>query len=347
MSFLNGSFRIGRLFGINIRVHILFVLWMGWNLLAAGRDWRFQLIWTGMVFGIVLVHEFGHCFGARAVGGGARNILLWPLGGLAYAEAPMRPWNQFVTVAAGPIVHPIFCAVSAAVLIRVTNTIAVVPWNPFRATGFEHLTAEWQGYVWLFFRINLWMLCFNLLPVFPFDGGQLFRVALWPILGMYRATILATQVGIAGAVLLGLLGINRREMILVAIAIFSGMTSYQHYLAARAGLVMEDFVGADRVARGPRHARGFWSRLFGRRTPARAHTSGDYLESRPPPNPNPGAWQAKQTDRARLEAELDRILQKVAERGLHSLSYVERQTLERASRERQEREREFEPHSKP
>ena len=99
MNFLGGSIRLGRFFDITIRVHVLFFLLIGYWLLT-GRDWRVELAFCAMLFGTVLVHEFGHCFGARSVGGYAHDILMWPLGGLAYAHAPMRPWPQvyFITV---------------------------------------------------------------------------------------------------------------------------------------------------------------------------------------------------------------------------------------------------------
>lgn len=336
MNFLSGSVRIGRLFGIDIRIHVLFLIWMGYNLIQAGSDWRFELARVAMVFGIVLVHEFGHCFGARAVGGDARNILLWPLGGIAYASAPMRPWPQFVTLAAGPIVHPIFCGISAAVLISTTGNPGVVSLNPFNFRGLGALDAEWQLYVWMFFQTNIILLYFNLLPIFPSDGGQLFRTALWPALGLHRATMIATQVGLGGAILLAGLGLMWRSGLLVTIAVMDGLICWQHYHAARSGLLTEEFLSADHVLREKRQARGFWARLF-KRTP-RADIPARPVEF---PNPNPGGWQAKVDEREREGAELDRILKKVSEHGVQSLSYVERQTLERITRRRQEEEQEL------
>jgi len=131
---------------------------------------------------------------------------------------------------------------------------------------------------------------------------------------------------------------------LVFIALFGGMVSFRRLQAARAGLLVEDelFTTYGNTGRYARR-RGFWARLFKRggetRRPVRPI---EFPEGRPSPNPNPGAWETKQDEQARLDAEVDRILRKVSERGVHSLSYVERQTLERATRERQERERDFE-----
>ncbi|MBU0637428.1 MAG: site-2 protease family protein [Planctomycetes bacterium] len=338
MNFLGGAVKLGRLFDVTIRVHVLFFVLMGYWLITAGAYWQSQLAFCVMLFTIVLVHEFGHCLGARAVGGYAHDILMWPLGGLAYASAPMRPWPQFVTVACGPLVNVVFCIVSAAVLMAATGTVTAVSPNPFAGPSMA-LTAEWQGYVWLFFRVNYILLCFNLLPVFPLDGGQLFRSIIWPIVGLRRATLIAAQMGIAGAILLGIWGVTGQHFIMIGIAIFGGMTSYQHLKAAQHGALAEDDHFTTHALRQQSAGKSWRERLFGgHRRPARPRPN----LPREPVNPNPGGWEAKLNEHQRLDAEVDRILRKVHDHGIQSLSYVERQALERATRERQEREREFE-----
>jgi len=89
----------------------------------------------------------------------------------------------------------------------------------------------------------------------------------------------------------------------------------------------------------PRRGGGWWSRIFKRRRRPDV--------SEPEVNPNPGGWEAKRQEEEQREAEVDRILKKVHEQGVQSLSYVERQKLEQASRERQSREREFERQNRP
>src|SRR3954471_6577071 len=97
---INWSIPLGRLFGINLRVHILFpIVALGLILRVAYRKigdvpayppgaWIDETILLTLLFGSVLLHEFGHCFGARAVNGDASDILMWPLGGLATVEVP-------------------------------------------------------------------------------------------------------------------------------------------------------------------------------------------------------------------------------------------------------------------
>jgi Zn-dependent protease len=349
MNFLGGSVRIGQLFGINLRVHMLFLIWIGWTLLNAPAGGRVEEgLFLGMLFGIVLVHELGHCFGARMVGGEAHDIMMWPLGGLAYAAAPMRPWPQFVTVAAGPAVNVLFCLLTAGAMLVATGGQLAIPINPLSARFAYFGSAplpDWIDYAVIFYRVNLFLLAFNLLPIYPLDGGQLFHAILWPFLGLRQATMVACYVGLAGAVFLGVMGLRGMGGgMLFFIALFGGFTCWQRLRMAQAGMLIED----DRfTVYEPTRRPGFFKRLFGRRGGRNRPVSPvDYSSGRPSPNPNPGAWETRMTEQQRRDAEVDRILKKVSERGVQSLSYVERQTLEQATRERQARERAFERETK-
>jgi Zn-dependent protease len=91
------------------------------------------LIWVVILFAIVLLHEFGHCFAARHEGGSAEEILMWPLGGLAYCEVPHVPRANFVTAAGGPFVNVLICIVCALALLPFQ---LLPPLNPF---NFEHV----------------------------------------------------------------------------------------------------------------------------------------------------------------------------------------------------------------
>lgn len=344
MNFLGGSFRVGELFGITIRVHMLFLIWIGFQLFQSQGGWTHELLFMGMLFGIVLVHEFGHCFGARLVGGSARNILIWPLGGLAYAQAPMRAWPQFVTVAAGPLVNVIFCVVSAMVLFAGSGGNFVPPVLPWLQTPLYErpfIEPAWFEYVYVFYYVNLWLLSFNLLPIFPLDGGQLFRTLLWPFFGLQQATVISCYAGLLGAAYFVFLwATGARGGMLVFIALFGGFTCWQMLQAARYGVLQEDSPYDSPY--GPSHdPRPWWRRMF--QLPSRSRSTP---VARPAANPNPGAWDKRQRVIEQEEAELDRILRKVSEQGMQSLSYVERQTLERITRERQSREQQFQRDSR-
>ena len=77
---------------------------------------EFCVIWVVLLFVIILLHEFGHCFAARHEGGDASEILMWPLGGLASCDIPHSPRAHFVTSAGGPLVNMAICIASALAL---------------------------------------------------------------------------------------------------------------------------------------------------------------------------------------------------------------------------------------
>src|SRR5438128_2334251 len=97
------SFPIGRLFGISVRIHFLFPLvCLGLILRVTTKGylpgaWIDMSMVLGLLFFTVLLHEFGHCFAARRVGGEANEVLLWPLGGLAACDVPHQPRAHFIT----------------------------------------------------------------------------------------------------------------------------------------------------------------------------------------------------------------------------------------------------------
>src|SRR5713226_2993271 len=57
------------------------------------------------LFLVVMLHEYGHALACRQVGGTANQIVLWPLGGVAYVDPPPRPGATLWSIAAGPLVN--------------------------------------------------------------------------------------------------------------------------------------------------------------------------------------------------------------------------------------------------
>jgi Zn-dependent protease len=113
-----------RAFGILVKLHpLFFVVTLGMFLRQVGDSTNF--VWWGdiflltvvMLFGVILLHEYGHCFGGRSVGGEATEILIWPLGGLAYVELPNQPRAHFITVLAGPMVNFVFVVCCSIVIL--------------------------------------------------------------------------------------------------------------------------------------------------------------------------------------------------------------------------------------
>jgi len=143
------------------------------------------------LFLIVLLHEFGHAFATRSTGGTSSNILLWPFGGIAFVNAPHRPGAFLWSIAAGPLVN-----------------VALVPvlWLMNHYGLWEDASRDAYEFIRMLQAINLGMLIFNLLPIYPTDGGQILQALLWFKLGYPKALRFASGIGLAGGVaLLGFL----------------------------------------------------------------------------------------------------------------------------------------------
>ena len=122
---LSWSIPLFRAFGIQVRLHILYiVVVLSFIFMAMQKSpdfwkeyWKeYLLIWVVMLFVIILLHEFGHCFAARREGGDASEILMGPLGGLASCEVPHTARAHFVTAAGGPLVNVVICTVCTLAL---------------------------------------------------------------------------------------------------------------------------------------------------------------------------------------------------------------------------------------
>src|ERR1700693_1509006 len=86
---MTGSVPLFTAFGIRVRAHAWFVVYVVMVLvfgLGRGFTWQARVVSVPILFGVVLLHEFGHCFTARWVGGHAEDILMTPIGGLAFAH---------------------------------------------------------------------------------------------------------------------------------------------------------------------------------------------------------------------------------------------------------------------
>jgi Zn-dependent protease len=191
-----GSVKFFTFAGITVYVH-----WM-WFLVAVlsfqSRTHAYSSLgWNALeylsLFLIVLIHEFGHQLACRSVGGQTHDIVLWFLGGVAYVSPPQRPGAQLWSIAAGPLVNvaliPVF-----SLLVSVSSHLGWYDTNPDLYNLIHN--------VWW---INVGLLIFNMMPVYPLDGGQILRSLLWFPFGRATSLLVATIIGfigLAGLVLL-------------------------------------------------------------------------------------------------------------------------------------------------
>jgi Zn-dependent protease len=136
------------------------------------------------LFVIVLLHEFGHALACRSVGGRANTIVLWPLGGIAYVSPPERPGAVLWSIVAGPLVN----------LILVPVTFVTFAWA--ESQGLKTSSADFYQFIWIIALMNLMLLVFNMLPIYPLDGGQILQALLWFPLGRWRSLQIASLLGI-------------------------------------------------------------------------------------------------------------------------------------------------------
>jgi Zn-dependent protease len=138
------------------------------------------------LFMIVILHEFGHALACRQVGGSANRIVLWPLGGIAYVQPPQRPGATLWSIAAGPLVN----VVLMPILLSLVMMDSVFGWSRSVPDAFTFLV--------MVYFINKVLLVFNLLPIYPLDGGQILRSLLWFWMGRARSLMAASVIGMVG-----------------------------------------------------------------------------------------------------------------------------------------------------
>ena len=338
---INWSFRVARVRAIDIRVHIAFVLaaaivvWMQLPERGSDEPWALtQVLSDGLgtyalLFLLVLLHELGHCYGARRTGGRADEILLWPLGGLAYVQPPHEPRAHAITAMAGPTVNVLVCALSCGAITAWSGTLGAVPWNPLHPL--EPADASFlptTGQLWLirFFGISYFLLLINMLPIFPFDGGRLLQAWLWPRRGYRGSMEVATGIGMVGAIAVGMFGLFAAEgWLLIMIAVFGYLTCWQTRRMAKEGDGLEygemgydpdGFRGRfDDVDRRPRRP-GFFA--------ARRVRKAALREER------------ERKERGRRHAEVERILRKISSEGVGSLTPREQSLLQEETQRRRE-----------
>ena len=217
-SIRNGAFHLFRAAGIDVSLH-----W-SWFLVAA-----FEISWERKVYSsvawsvleylalflIVLLHEFGHALACRQVGGTANQIVLWPLGGVAYVNPPQRPGATLWSLAAGPLVN-----VALAPILYVVVAFARSAAGPELYTLLRMIE-----------YINAGLLIFNMLPIYPLDGGQILRSLLWFGIGRARslmAAVVVGFVGVSGLILVALLWQSPWIGILAAFILMNCWSGLRH-----------------------------------------------------------------------------------------------------------------------
>lgn len=317
------SLGVASCFGVQIRLHLtLFIVVAMVALLAFGFQLQ-GLVVAGMLLAALVVHVLGHCLVANMVAARREEWVVWPLGELTVARLPQRAPETILIYLAGPGANLVACLMLLPGLHFVGGLTREL-WNPFLLEYLWQGPAEPISYLGFAFKASYWLLLANLLPFYPLDAGRVLREGLAMHASMTQATVVATVVGAVGglAAAAAALWWNYAWAALAAGAV-AYVSFRKHREVELLGEAPENEFGYD-------FSEGY--------TSLEKSMSSAHLRSHASLSARVRGWiQERRRRRGEfLEVELDRILAKIHDHGIASLSRIERKILSQASRKRRQ-----------
>jgi len=296
------SFPMFRIRRIPVRMHWFLALMIAIEIIRpigafGARGALYGAITMTILFTIILGHELCHCWMAIRHGGTARQILLWPLGGLATVDHPHGLREDVEVSGIGPVSNFVMAGICAVVLVA-----SGAPWHwdylfPF-ASWYPLGLSVPQWFVLHAIRLNIVLGLFNCIPVPPLDGGMVVYAVLKSRIGRARAATICSRAGMVVGVLMLVWAFLQSELML--------------------GFI------------------GFWVIMQSRSLGQGASYDADYGPTSGPKRPGILArirtWWRKRRQRNESRR-IETILDKVEAKGVHSLTEEERRLL-RESRKR-------------
>ena len=345
------SLSLGRWAGVNVRLHMFFLLFAAFTFYLSWRDnqaagsigvdWVVAQSLVVLLLSVAL-HEMGHVLAAWRLGGSVSTVVLAPLGGLTSVEAMDNPRAELAAHLAGPAVNFALCLLCAPVLMATSGDLVsllspLAPGGLTESNGYRFLVP-----VKLCFWINWTLTVVNLLPVFPFDGGRGMSAAILikrpdvERVGASRFVAIAAKCIAVGIFVLALLmdfgdtgGLIPMHFALILLAIFLFFSAQHEERRSAASDDAElsfdsdlasDLSGLEReYAESPARAPGSLRRWLERRREIRIQRQME-LE-------------------AREEQRVDEILAQLHEHGMGSLSAKDKALLQRVSARLRNRQR--------
>lgn len=252
---MNWSIKLFRIRGIDIKVHMTFLLILGWGAWrwsgatdAGLQGALFGLMATLLLFVSVTLHELGHSLTALRFKVRVRDITLMPLGGLArMEEIPENPIQELAIAIAGPLVNFALGGVLIAFGLLL-EARAVISLSELAASVGQ---IHWSGMLAYLTTANLALGAFNLIPAFPMDGGRVLRALLAAKLDYVVATTWAVKIGQGLAFLLGLWGFMGGNYLMILIAVFVWMGAEGEGRQVQAKHALGDLRVEHAMSRGP------------------------------------------------------------------------------------------------
>jgi Zn-dependent protease len=219
-----GSIRLFRISGIDVFLNWSWFLMAWWEINSNAGGYS-SIAWNLLeyvaLFAIVLTHEFGHALACRSVGGTANRIMLWPFGGVAYVDPPQRPGATLWSIVAGPLVNVALFPILLVVFLS------------GQKLGWAATAPDLYQLSYAILWIDTGLLIFNILPVYPLDGGKILWSLLWFVMGRARALMTASIIGFFGVGGFILFAIHRRSIWLGAISLYLIMSCWSGFQYAR------------------------------------------------------------------------------------------------------------------
>lgn len=322
LGFTRWAIPLGTWFGVRVRANVwyplILLLLVSWL-----RSWELALVCFGLLFASTVIHEFFHIFAARMTGGDGEDVLLWPLGGLAFTRPAPTFASRFLTPAAGPFADLLICfatlpaVLGAGVLREALNPMQL----PIAGIG-----PNWfRDVLILSFSLNWLLFLVNLIPAFPLDGGQMLTAILARGQGMRSAVRFSVRVGWLCGAIMGFTGLWFDETIIVFLGFFVLIMNMQEMFRLHiTDAFGHDGYGSDEYGSGygsfddtssemellePRQS--FWQRWKENRAAAR--------------------FERETEERAAIARRVDELLDKVHRDGMGALTAEERRFLDQAS----------------
>lgn len=219
------SISLGKLHEIDIRVHPTMGLVLIWAVVHWAQSGSsivsgmlYGITFVGAIFGLVLLHELGHGLMARQYGLAVRDITLLPFGGVARVEQmPASTRVESLVAVAGSLVN-LAIAMLALPFMLIWFVLADVPFSElFQIFPFD--TPSFGSFVLYLYLANLLLAIINLLPVFPMDGGRVFRSMLSEVIGRAQATRFAVYITGVFAVIASAFAMAGGEWLIVLVSV--------------------------------------------------------------------------------------------------------------------------------
>jgi len=245
---MGSSFKIGRVFGIDLKVHWTFFLLLAFFAFAGYQESGSlaNALITALIilalFICVVLHEYGHSLVAQRLGIEIKDITLLPIGGVARLKSlPTRPMDEVRIAIAGPLVN----VVLAPIFFAVALLLGASPLEPANILAGGNSLGEIFAYLGL---INVALVVFNMIPAFPMDGGRVLRGLLATRLGPVRATDIASTIGQVFAFIFFLVGLLSGNFLLALVGVFiffgaGGEAQMVRQRELTRGLLVSDVMG--------------------------------------------------------------------------------------------------------